>query len=264
MPKLQPEIAAYQALDRVEALESDLAAVRAELEHAQRLALIGTLAAGAAHEVNNLLTPAIAYAQMARGRRDDPAIAWKAIEKAERGMQSASEILRAILDFSIDEHAANRADVAESLQAALQCLGRDPAQDGVTLQSRIEPGCVVAIRPIALQQVFLNLILNAVKAMAGRAGTLTIAAKPTSNGVIRLTVADNGPGIASEIASTLFDPFVSASYDEAATGDQIRPAGSGLGLTICRRLIEAAGGSIEAGETPGGGATFTIELPAPR
>jgi len=127
----------------------------------------------------------------------------------------------------------------------------------------------VRIQPLALQQVVLNLMLNAMTALHGRRGELRIDVAERADGMTQIRIADNGPGIDKTVAETLFEPFVTSRPGRDRgdrTGGQ---GGSGLGLAICKRLIEDAGGTIEVGpgwfasETSSGpGATFTITMPA--
>ena len=158
------------------------------------------------------------------------------------------------------------ANVREVIDASLKCLARDPAQDGVSVEVRVAPDLAAAIRPMALQQVFMNLILNAIRAMKTAKGSaraeptnrVTVTAGPDpGSGMVRIEVTDTGPGFSTEVAQTMFDPFVT-------TGARSKgPAGgTGLGLAVCKRLITEAGGGITAHSEPGRGATFSIVLPA--
>jgi signal transduction histidine kinase len=261
MPTARPQPSARRA-DHDEALEQRILSVERELEHTQRLATVGTIAAGIAHEVNNLLTPPLAYAQLAQGRPDDDALARKAIAACVAGIEDCMRILGAVLDLSSPHNEDARADVADALAGALDCLGRDLSRDRIALECRMLPGVIAAISPLALQQVLLNLLLNATAALRGRPGSIVVTAAVAEPGRVLVTVADDGPGIPPDLASRVFEPFVSRA--PAADGEAAQPGdrrgGTGLGLAICKRTIESAGGRITASETPGGGATFTIEL----
>ena len=155
--------------------------------------------------------------------------------------------------------------MGEALEGALGCLGRDPAKDQIEVDKIIPLGTWVAIRPHALQQVFLNLIINASHALRGRPGTIKVRATALPGGVTRIEVADTGPGITPELIERLFDPFVSTRLvkgERGRQGDKVTEAGgSGLGLMVTRHLIESAGGSITVDSTPGEVARFVITLP---
>ena len=265
MTHARPTTIEQDALDRLATLEADLRTLQRELDHATRLATLGTIAAGVAHEVNNLLTPALAYAQLAQARPDDPAMLDKALTRAVSGIEGASRILEAMLSFASSPDGEARAHVETTLEATLELLARDPARDGITLSRRIDPQATAAIQPLALQQVLANLLLNAGRALRGRGGEITISAEPLDAARVRIRVADDGPGIPPEIADSLFEPFVSApvAVEGGETDRKPERPGSGLGLAVCRRIIESAGGTIAVDSEPGRGATFTIDVPSP-
>ncbi|MHC4414238.1 MAG: sensor histidine kinase [Planctomycetota bacterium] len=262
MSELAAASAGQDALPRVKQAEAALAALQRELDHTHQLATLGTLTAGIAHEINNILTPVLAYAQLARANPDDTALGAKALERTIAGVESASRITEAVLGFArSDEKAVEKTDVKAVIDASVACLGRDPARDGIELQVEVDNGSQVRIRPLALQQVLLNLMLNAMKALQGRRGELRITSKAGGDGRTEITVADNGPGIPEEVTATLFEPFVSGPRCDGEASSRSRPGGSGLGLAVCKRLIENAGGTIVVDSSPGCGATFKIQLP---
>ncbi|MHC4946775.1 MAG: sensor histidine kinase [Planctomycetota bacterium] len=243
------------SINRVDRLHAGLEGLRSEFDHVQRLATIGTLAAGVAHEVNNILTPALAYLQLAQANPDDRTLADKAIAKALSGIESATHISQALLGFSSDEDEPSRCNVGVIAQAAIDCLGRDPRKDNIDLQVRVPTDLEARMRPHALQQVLLNLILNACKAMGGHPGRVTIGAEPRPDGTTHIAVDDDGPGIPDDIAGRLFEPFVTRRRTSGQQG------GSGLGLAVCRHLVEQAGGTIAVESAADRGTTFRISLP---
>ena len=130
---------------------------------------------------------------------------------------------------------------------------------GVAIAFRLDPALppVLADR-IQIEQVLVNLVRNALEAMSGGGGgegtrhrELVVAAAPAGAGEVEVSVADTGPGLAPEVAGRLFEPFVST-----------KPDGMGVGLSICRTIVEAHGGRIRAEPSPGGGAVFRFTLPA--
>jgi len=252
------------SLDQLNQAEFDLAALHTEFEHMQRLATIGTLAAGMAHEINNVLTPVLAYAQLAKANSSDADLRTKALDKTIAGVHAASGIARAMLGFSATHDDTDQADVGEVIQAALDCLPRPLRQDGIKIDLRIAPETRVSIGSLSLQQVLLNLILNACNALRDRGGDLTISASPQGDGKTVVVVADNGPGIPEPLAASLFEPFVTSTRPFARPGEAApdRSGGSGLGLAVCRLLINNAGGEITVSSKPGEGATFRIVLPS--
>lgn len=246
--------------DAINTLVDEVNRLKAELEHSQRLATLGILAAGIAHEINNILTPVLAYAQLATTNPNDEQLRAKALERAIFGVQSATQITQAMLGFASAQDQPCVANIHDTLRAALDCLARDPAKDRIKMQIDVPPTIEVRIRPLALQQVLMNLILNALAVLRGRGGTITIRAHASRNGSTCLEVRDTGPGIPSNIAGRLFEPFPHGRAS-AAKSKSKEQGGTGLGLAICRRIIEEASGTITASSAPGHGTTFTITLP---
>lgn len=262
VPKVSAPTAEQDVLARLAKAEADLDALRRELDHCQQLATLGTLTAGIAHEINNILTPVLAYAQLARSNPSDRSLRNKALERTIAGVQSASRITEAVLGFARAEGEAGHAIVAEVIESSLACLSRDPARDGVKLVIDVEPDTAVVIAPLALQQVFLNLMLNTLAALAGKPGELHISAAPRDDGYTVIRVADTGPGVPPDMVQRIFEPFVSGYRRKPGEKKPKGLGGSGLGLAVCRRLIEHVGGTIEVEPNQPGrrGAVFVIKL----
>lgn len=256
--------AAATALEALAQATSRLDRLEGEIEHTQRLATLGTLAAGVAHEINNLLTPVISYAQMAKADPGDAVQVAKALDRIIRGADAVARIVQAVLGFAAAEDGqADAANVADTIRECLDCLARDPAKDGIKLIMRIDPNLCVQMPPLSLQQVLLNLIINACNAMRPRGGELRIDAAPGRDGSVIITIADTGPGLPRDLLDHLFEPFVSrptATACSESPGPLRKQGGTGLGLSVCRRLIDAARGTINATNGPSG-AIFTLTLP---
>lgn len=245
-----------EADTRLRQLEADIARLQKGLLHAQRLTTLGTLAAVVAHEFNNILTPVISYAQLALNRRDDHDLAIKALEKTLVCAERASRISESLLGFSRDRPGQDQAHLPVVIDDAIACLARDPERDGISLTIDV-PDTSVAMPTEQLQQVLVNLALNATKAMRRRGGCLTIAAR-VERGRVRIDVADTGPGIPEPIRGRIFEPFVTSPTEGAP--DQAEP-GTGLGLSVCRDLVAGVGGSIDFTTSPRQGTTFHLDLP---
>lgn len=246
-----------QLLEHFEMLEAQFQLVREGLTQSHRLATLGTLASIIAHEYNNILTPIISYAQMALANEEDTELLKKAVVKALQGAERAAKISSSLLGFSSGNDDQPNSKLQHAIGEAINCLARDPSKDGIELTIDV-PDLIIMIKPIDLQQVLLNLILNARQAMRPHGGQLHISATHDHNTVF-ITIADTGPGIPEKICKTLFEPFVTVrSSSQSEPG---KAKGTGLGLCICRDLIRNAGGSISVISEPGKGATFHITLP---
>jgi len=275
----------HELLEHVTRVEAELDQVRQALAKTERLATLGEIAGLIAHEVNNLMTPIRSYAQMAIAKPGDTELSGKALRKAFEGADKAARVASAMLQLSgdpkfelLDEPAEiESADPQEAFEQALLCLARDPSKDRIELIEEVEGAAKVAMAPTALQQVLLNLILNARNAMP-RGGTLTFRVGPNADGVdaqsencggddggggggcstwnmVRLELADTGCGIAPDRITKVFESFETRGADGKSGG------GSGLGLTVCKRLIERVGGTIEVVSVEGEGACFRLLLP---
>jgi signal transduction histidine kinase len=220
------------------------------------------MAAMVAHEFNNLLTPIMSYAQMAlQGDPDDTAFMRKALQRSYEGSEKAARICESILGFARTEAGRQTAHVADVVNDVFACLARDPRKDGIDLALDVPADLRVAIDPVHLTQVLLNLVLNARKALRRQGGgQLTLTARSVDDHTAEIRVADTGPGIPESLLPTLFDPFVRGDHPGDDSADTPEPEGTGLGLVICRDLVERAGGRIDVDSSPGRGTTFTLTL----
>ncbi|MCK4275015.1 MAG: HAMP domain-containing histidine kinase [Phycisphaerae bacterium] len=237
-------------------LEMEVEALRQQLRHTQRLATLGTMTAMVAHEFNNILTPMINYAQLARS---NPALVDKAIMRAADDGLRATEICGAILGLTDGSRAApTEVNLDQLVRRTVAAMGRDPRKDGIEMPIDIPANLVIRIRRIELQQVVLNLIMNARSAVIDKAPPRLVrvwARRKRKRLVLR--VSDNGGGIAAKHLSKIFEPFFTTKQGGNGSTD-----GRGLGLAICRQIVAALGGRIEVESTPGQGAAFTVSVPA--
>jgi len=219
-----------------------------------RMATLGTLACMLAHEMNNLLTPVLNYARMALDAPADSRIGRRAHENAIQSVEACNVMAESILGFA-REGQEGPASVPESVDQAIRCLPRDLAKDGVELELDVDDSLSADIAPTALAQIVLNLALNARQAMPA-GGRLAISAGRstwnTGENRVTLRVADTGCGIEGDTLERIFEPFVSGGR------------GFGLGLTICRRLLDEVDGRIRVASTVGEGSVFEVDLPAAR
>ncbi len=255
-------------LKRIDEMSAEITTLDDQLTQSNRLATLGILAGMIAHEFNNLLTPVMSYSQLAISAPDDQDLVKKAMQRTMEGTERLSNIASSILGFMRDDCQLQTCTVSTVVDETLTCLVRQPEKHGITITKQIPPGLRVQIRPVALQQILMNLLLNAIRSMQEQGGEIRIEAglhkEPTGNDVV-IAVTDSGPGISSEILQQVFDPLTveKGINDPESTGYRIlrHAAGNGLGLAVCRRLIEEAGGAIELKNNPGGsGAVFYIHL----
>ena len=248
-------------------LQQRLDGLKAALAQQQKLATLGMVTAVIAHEFNNILTPMMSYTRYALSDKSDDALREKALQKALAGAERAAAISKSLLGFARGDE-STAADVKKCVAESLSCLSRDPAKDGITLTFDVEEGLWLAINGGQLQQILMNLIVNARSAMLTmrqRGGKrLTIRAGRGKPGRGWVSIADSGPGIEPAIQKQIFEPFFSTKSKAPATDgqeDHVPRGGTGLGLTICQELVSAAGGTIRVESQPGQGATFIIDLP---
>lgn len=260
-----------------------------ELVQAEKMASIGRLAAGVAHEIGNPLGAVLGYSAVLRKRGSDPEL----LQGLEREARRIDRIVRGLLDYARPGGTAREpVDVDRSITRVVELLQRQGGLAEVELRLELTAAEVrVQAAPHRLDQVFVNLLTNAVAAMGGR-GRLTIVSRceryqPERNmavrraddppgidyshlrrarhgvgrdsgrlladrDVVHVIVADSGPGIAAEDIGSVFDPF----FTTKAPGE-----GTGLGLAIVASTIAELGGRVEATSAQGGGATFHLFLP---
>jgi signal transduction histidine kinase len=246
--------------DRLARAEAELSVLREQLLQSQRLATIGTIAAVIAHEFNNILTPIISYSQYAlqgaENGKPDVELMSKALAKSFAGATKAGRICTSMLGLARGESQHAEVSVATLVDDTLLVMARDPQKDGIALRVQASSDLVVRGDAVQLEQVLLNLLINAKQAMAGKAGSITIKATGDEQ-TVRLAVIDTGPGIADKHLPRIFDPF----FTTKGTARKGEHRGTGLGLAICREIIAAHGGTIDVTSEVGRGTTFTITLP---
>ncbi|HEV3116951.1 MAG TPA: ATP-binding protein [Gemmataceae bacterium] len=231
-----------------------------EVLRAEQLAAVGQIAAGVAHELRNPMTSVKMLVQTGlEGTTGLPADDLRIIEHEIRRMEQCIQLF---IDFARPPRSERRqADLLTVLRRALALVEGPARRQKITLVADLpaEP-VMLMIDPEQIHQVVVNLLLNALDALP-RGGTvqLRVLHKPQASAVspasvseaIEVQVRDDGPGIAPRVRDRLFEPFVSS-----------KETGLGLGLSICKRLIEGHGGTIKGEDAPEGGAVFAFTLPA--
>jgi len=239
-------------IGRTEALRKSTELVR----RSERLASIGTLAAGIAHEVNNPLNAILLTAEcMLRINRanDDPELK-NALRTISQEAQRGGRIVQSVLQFTREEKSARSScdlnAIAQNAVELTRSYVRIPAALSVTFELT-NPLSAVLANATELEQVVVNLVKNAAEAAEGDVHVL-IQTREAVNSGVELVVKDDGPGIPEDEQSRIFDPFFSRRRNSG---------GVGLGLSLCHRIIDDHGGAISVAGKPGEGTKFTIWLP---
>lgn len=241
-----------------EALQSEVARLRRELEHKdrelerrRRLACLGELAAGVAHEVRNPLGAIQLYSGLLRHECEDDRAALRLIEKIEAGIRAIDGVVQDTLALAPKNGKTARCAIREVIDSAYDVALRTLQERGVTLDVRpADPACTVNVDAAALERVLVNLIVNAAEASSPNT-TIVLRVESERDGALAVLVSDQGAGLRANVLEKMFDPFFTT-----------KQKGTGLGLTIAHRLIEAHGGTLAARNRAEGGAEFRIVLPA--
>jgi signal transduction histidine kinase len=229
--------------------------LRRQLVHLEKMASIGRLVSGVAHELNNPLAGILGYAQLVSRCELDPSTR-RMVEVILTQAERAGKIVRNFLSLAAKTEPKRVAfDLNETVRNVVQLRAYQENVQNVTINADLSDGLPYAWGdPHQLEQVVLNLIVNAEDAIADvqrRPGTIDIKTW-SEGGRLQLAVTDNGSGIHARDMARIFDPFFT-------TKDKHR--GTGLGLSICAEIVKDHGGELYAWSTYGTGSTFTLELP---
>jgi PAS domain S-box-containing protein len=227
--------------------------LEAQLFHSAKMASLGVMAGGIAHEVRNPLGIISAAAQLLLERPEDIQLRSECVEKIYAATQRASLIIESLMKFARPQKGPmQELDLGVTLEETLKLMSNQLTVQSVVLTREIE-GDLPQVRghPSLLQQVFSNIILNACNAMP-EGGTLTVACRPAETGDVEIRFSDTGSGIAADDLPQIFDPF----FTTMPVGK-----GTGLGLSISYSIIREHGGSIEVDSQVGRGTSFVIRLP---
>jgi signal transduction histidine kinase len=241
-------------------LEQQLELLKEQLYQAQKLTALGELVSTTTHEFNNVLTTIINYAKMGQRHRDQPTRD-KAFEKILSAGLRAAKITNGILGFARNRpHGMEPTDLVKLVDDSLLLLEREMAKYRVVVDKQFQPVPLAMANANQIQQVLINLLVNARQAMPnGGHVTIRLAYDGTHN-MVELMVRDTGSGIPSDKLPRIFDRF----YTTKSGPDESGKGGTGLGLSFCRDIVEAHQGRIRVESTVGRGTAFTLKLPAAR
>jgi signal transduction histidine kinase len=256
-----------QKIDELTEAKKNLEQAQAQLVRSERMASVGRLAAGLAHEIGNPLAALIGMQDLLLGGDLSEETKRDFIGRMRRETDRIHMVVRDLLDFARPEGAGTSAstasqppaDVRTVVENVFSLVRPQEAFRGIRLESHLHASLRIALPAPRLVQVLLNLLLNAGAALASAAGAqaveprVVLRAVDTDDGRVRIEVEDNGPGIARGIRERLFEPF-------ATTKDV--GEGTGLGLAVCRGIVESAGGEIGWDASYEEGARFYVIVPS--
>jgi signal transduction histidine kinase len=250
------EAKAIQA--EVASLRAELEAVRSDLLAARKQATLGDLLGTTTHEFNNALTTILNYARLGIRHRDQ-ATRDKALERILSAGTRAAKITASVLSMSRNRSSRfEPLDLHVLVEDVLVLLEREMMKYRVQVEREFSPVPRVSANPGQLQQVLLNLMVNARQAMPEGGRLIVRLAYDDPTGLVDLMVRDTGCGMAPDVLRRIFEPRFSTKTGPDETGK----GGSGLGLTACREIVEAHRGRIRVESAPGKGTAVTVRIPA--
>jgi signal transduction histidine kinase len=245
----------------VERLRGENDELRRQLLQSQKMSSVGALASSITHEFNNVLTTIINYAKMGL-RHKDVGTREKAFDKILTAGQRASKITTGVLSYARAQGERRElTDLVAIVEDVLVLVEKDLQMHRVRLQTDFVGHPFSLINANQIQQVVLNLLVNARQAMEN-GGTIFLSVRPNEeSGMAEISLRDTGCGIPADKLRVIFDPFYTTKQ-----ADQQGQGGTGLGLSLCREIIESHKGRIRVESVVGKGTTFTLKLalaPAP-
>jgi len=250
-------LAAERALTRRQledlgAANERLILAQAELVASERLATVGRLAAGVAHEIGNPLSGVLGWLSVAQSKCSaDPELTGY-LGEMEAEVRRIDGIVRSLLDLGRPKRSqVGPVPVADLVKTAARLVGSGPEFRDIEVQTEIEPGLVALADAGPLSQVIINLLINAAQAIGGP-GIIQVVGGAEA-GLVRIAVLDSGPGVPAELRERIFELFFTTK-----SGGK----GTGLGLAVSQHLVRQMSGDITVGESPRGGGKFTVSLPA--
>lgn len=237
--------------------EEQIAILKEQLAGAQRLTALGELVSTTTHEFNNVLMTILNYAKLGLRHKDAPTRE-KAFEKILSAANRATKITNGVLGMARNRSTGQDAtDLARLIDDTLVLLEREMNKYRIRVERRFEEVPEAFVNGNQIQQVLLNLLINARQAMPGGGRLLIKLTHDAESGMVDLVVRDFGCGIPQEKLPHIFDAF----YTTKAGPDSSGKGGTGLGLSMCRDIIEAHQGRIRVDSSPGKGTAFTLKLP---
>lgn len=242
--------------ERIKQLEEQVRILDQQLMQTQKLSSVGALASSITHEFNNILTTVINYAKMGV-RHKDAKTRDKAFDRILSAGQRASKITTGMLAYA--RNTSDRYEPCELnklLEDVMVLLQKDLQMHRIGVDESLQPAVWANVNNSQIQQILMNLIVNARQAM-DEGGRLTLKiVDNAAEGWAEISVGDSGSGIPNDKLQKIFDPFYTTK-----TADSRGQGGTGIGLSLCRKIIEAHKGRIRVESEVGKGTVFTLKLP---
>jgi two-component system, NtrC family, sensor kinase len=235
-------------------MKKELEKTQLQLLQAEKMASLGKLAAGVAHQLNNPLGGLVLFTKLVLEDYELPPGAREDLDRVLNDAERCRETVKELLEFTRQtRHLMRPHDVNQAISRTLFLLKNQSLFQNITIETEFDPELPTVYSDIQqMNHLFMNIILNAAQAMSGR-GQLTIRTTCVAeSGYARIEITDTGPGIPADVLPHIFEPFFTTK-DEGQ--------GTGLGLSLVYGIVENHGGRIKAFSEPGQGATFVIELP---
>ena len=240
--------------DELDDREQSLKETQSALVQSEKMSAFGQLGAGIAHEVKNPLAGILGLTQLSMRKIEEDSPIFENLSLIEKETKRCQMIMENLLKFARkDEVAFDSVDINTVLENTAAIVEHQLSINRVKLQKELDPDLPrIEGNANQLQQVLMNLMINAQQAMKGEPGTVTVRSLPGGNGNIKIEINDDGPGMPEEIREKIFEPFFSTK----PSGE-----GTGLGLSVSYGIIKEHNGTITVNSKPGEGASFTLDLP---
>ncbi len=242
-----------QLVDRLDGAQRGLeAAHEKEMEHADRLATVGELASGIAHEIKNPLAGIYATIQLQLEGTALDGHDREIIEEMSIQVQRIDKAVRDLLSYACPTSPEfKKGDLNENVARCISFVTPLAEKQGTVISSELDPGVpAVFLDGVLLDQVFVNILMNALQALKNSGSIMVTSSYDEQQKMIRISLSDNGPGLPDNVREQIFKPFFTTKH-----------RGSGLGLSICRKNIERHRGTLEVQSQTGVGTRFVIQLP---
>lgn len=233
---------------------SELLMTQRQLVAREKMAALGQLSAGVAHEINNPLTAILANVQYVMSNMTEGSFGWEELREIKEATELASRIIQRLFNYCRpSDYKRQAVDINDNIKRVITLVEHQMERQHIKIDLNLTPApLIVTINPDELKELILNIVLNAKSAMPDGGALVMTTRGSHEDNFVEIEFADTGCGMPEKILGKIFDPFFT-------TG---RPGSAGLGLSICQRIVSNYGGAINVESQPGKGTVFTVRLPA--